>query len=179
MTPDERDLVFTLVVVPGKPYTGDRDAVLRHFRSADGRKLGLDLLGQAIADRSADDLEAALIVCGEFGIDAAHAPMLVDLVYADWHLQHEVVVSMLGSQSGPAVVDALHHAASWVPDYLDYDESRALAVNAIWGLGDSSDPRAGNKLSQLADATNEIVREAARDQLRRRGMWSDGGGGTP
>ncbi|MEU7795127.1 HEAT repeat domain-containing protein [Micromonospora tulbaghiae] len=179
MTPAERGLISTLVVVPGRPYTGDREAVLRHFRSDDGRVLGLDLLRGAIADRSADDLEAALIVCGAFGIDAEHAPMLVDLVYDEWHQQHEVVVSMLGSQRGPAVVDALHHAASWVPRYLDYDESRALAVNAIWALGDMSDPRAGSKLKQLADANNEIVREAATHQLSRRGVLSDGGDGNP
>ena len=64
-----------------------------------------------------------------------HLDLLVQLASADWHHKHEDVVSALGQLRSPAAVEALYHAAWWVPDYLDFDESRALAVKAIWALG--------------------------------------------
>jgi hypothetical protein len=33
----------------------------------------------------------------------------------------------------PAAVDALYHVAWWIPGYLDFDESRALAVGRPQG----------------------------------------------
>jgi hypothetical protein len=61
----------------------------------------------------------------------------------------------------------LYHAAWWVPDYLDFDESRALAVKAIWALGGTPGAEAEQALERLLGAEGEVVREAARAQLAR------------
>jgi len=167
MTPEEYDLIFSLVVVPGRSYRGDPDAVLRQFDTHDGRGLGLRLLRAAIDANSADDVEASLIVCDTFGLDREHVEPLSQLVHADWHLQHENVVTLLGRLRCRDAVEALYHAATWVPDYLDYDETRALAVKALWALGDISDPVARERLRQLSRSDNEIVRAEAEAQLSR------------
>jgi len=58
MTPEERALIFSLVLVPGRPYKGNRDAILQHFGTQNGRALGLRLLRDAIDVKNAEDVEA-------------------------------------------------------------------------------------------------------------------------
>ena len=110
----------------------------------------------------------ALIVCATFGFTMGHLDLLVQLASADWHHAHENVVSALAQLRAPAAVDALYHAGWWIPDYLDFDENRALAVKAIWALGGTPGPEADHALKRLLGAGGEIVREAARSQLMRR-----------
>lgn len=68
----------------------------------------------------------------------------------------------------PAAVDALYRLAWWVPDYLDWDDTRGLARKAIWGLGQTPGPEAQEALRLLLDEPDEIVRENAAKQLTRR-----------
>jgi hypothetical protein len=168
MTPEEHDLIFALVVVPGRKRVDTRDAILRHFGTTDGRALGLRLLDEATEAREPDDLEAALILCRVFGFGMEHASRLIDLIPADWHQQHENLVSMVGDLATPAAVDALHHAATWVPDYLDFDDNRALAVKAIWALGAIPGTAPEHALEELSRSADGIPREEAVAQLARR-----------
>ncbi len=168
MTPEDRRVISSLVVVPGRGRGGSPEDVLRHFGTTDGRALGLRLLREAVDGQDGLDVEMALIVCATFGFTMDHLDLLVRLASADWHHKHEDVVSALGQLRSPAAVEALYHAAWWVPDYLDFDESRALAVKAIWALGGTPGPEAQQALKQLLSAEGEAVREAARAQLERR-----------
>jgi hypothetical protein len=168
VTPEDRAVVLSLAAVPGRGRAGSPEAVLRHFGTTDGRVLGLGLLRDAVDRRDGLDVEMALIVCAAFGFTMDHLDLLVQLVSADWHRKHEDVVSALGQLRAPAAVDALYHAAWWVPDYLGYDESRALAIKAIWALGGTPGAAAEQALTQLVSAESEIVREAAQAQLNRR-----------
>lgn len=128
MTPEQRQVVFGLVLVPGRGRRSSPDDVLRHFGSSDGMELGLALLSQAVADSDSADVEAALLVCQTFGFGPSHLPLLLELASADWHCKHEDVVWYLGKNyQSPEVVEALIAATEWVPDYLGFDESRALA----------------------------------------------------
>lgn len=168
MTPEEHRLIFSLVLVPGRPYEGDRNKILEHFGTQDGRALGLRLLRDAIETKNADDVEAALIVCSAFGLGEEHLGLLIDLVRADWHFSHENIVSLLDGFRSPAAVEALYHAATWVPDYLEFDEARALAVKAIWALGNTPGSEAEHALRRLSTSDSEVVREEAKAQLARR-----------
>ena len=169
MTPEERELILSLVVSPRDLSGGDPEAVLRHFGTEDGAGLGRSLLADARQREDGTDVELALIVCARFGYDAALTPLLLELEPADWHHKHEDVVSMLGKLKSPETVNALYHATQWIPDYLDYDESRALARKAIWALGGVPGPEATQALTLLLEDKDEEVREAAAEQLRRRG----------
>ena len=141
MTPEDCDLVFSAVTAPGREVETTGDDILRHFNTADGGELGLRLLREAVDEKDPVGLEAAVIVCNLFGFGAAHFGFLVDLVPADWHQEHENIVTMLSAFKDDRATAALRHAATWVPDYLDWDENRALAVKAIWGLAERPGPR--------------------------------------
>jgi len=54
------------------------------------------------------------------------------------------------------------------PDYLDYDESRALARKAIWAIGKTPGPAAEQALVRLSRSEDDILREEAEHQLDRR-----------
>jgi HEAT repeat protein len=170
MTPEEQDLVMGLVLVPGRGRARTLDEVLAHFGESDGGALAFRLLRNAMERRDADDVEMALIV--KAAADASGEEFLeplIELSRADWHRRHEDVVSMLGKLRSPKTVPALVEATRWVPEYLDFDECRALAVKAIWALGGIPGAEAREALEGLRDAENEIIRENAVKQLARRG----------
>lgn len=168
MTPDERDVVMSLAVAPGRPRTRSPEDVLTYFKADNGQKLGLDLLRDAVERRDATDVEMALIVGSVFGFSAEYADPLIELSAADWHFKHEDVAAALGVLHPPAAVDALRHLAVWVPDYLEFDEGRTLARKAIRALARIPGPHADQVLHQLAGDVDETIREFAVKALARR-----------
>ncbi|MGX1274962.1 HEAT repeat domain-containing protein [Streptomyces phaeoluteigriseus] len=170
MTPEERNLVMGLVFVPAEGRTRRLDEVLAHFGESDGGALALRLLRDAMERRDTDDVQMALIVKASAGASGGEfLEPLIELSCADWHTRHKDVVSMLGKFRSPKAVPALGEVARWVPEYLDWDENRALAVKAIWALGAIPGPEAWEVLEGLRDDENEIIRENAVNQLSRRG----------
>jgi hypothetical protein len=131
VTPGDRQVIYGLAFIPGRGRQSSRADVLRHFGTADGHALGLRLLRDAVDRRDGMDVDAALAVCGTFGITADHLELLVQLASADWHRDHEDVATGLDHLRTPAAVDALYHLAWWIPDYLDWDDTRGLARKAI------------------------------------------------
>lgn len=168
MTPEERDLIMSLVLVPGQAAGDHRDEVLHHFQTSDGKQLGHKLLDDAIGRQDGTDVEMALIVGNTFGFTRSYLEPLIRLSSADWHQKHEDVVDALGQLGDPAAVAALYHATQWIPDYLDYDDSRALARKAVWAIGKTPGSEAEAALKRLAGSDDEIVREEAERQLRHR-----------
>lgn len=110
-----------------------------------------------------------MVSCRVFSLrfSPQHFDLLIELAFAEWHERHEDVASALARFQSPAAVDALVHLAVWVPQYLDFDDARALAVKAIWGLGAIPDLSAKRGLEHLATAENGIVAQAAMQQLER------------
>lgn len=168
MSPEDRSVIMSLVHIPGRGQQGSPEDVLRHFGTTDGAELGLHLLREAINQRDATDVEMALIACSTFGVTADHLSALIDLSSADWHQSHENVALLLDKLRTPAAIDALRNMAQWIPDYLDWDENRALARNAIWAIGKIPGPEAEAALKQLLASDDEIVRDGASEQLERR-----------
>jgi hypothetical protein len=170
VTPEAEKLILAMVYRPGDTSGGDPGAVLRYFGTEDGPALGRRLLREAIERKDAGDFELALIVCERFGaIDESLMPLFIEQSRADWHTRHEELVSILGKYKSPATVDALYHATQWIPEYLDYDDARALAHKAIWALGGTPGPEATEALTRLLTDKDEDLHEPAAQQLRRRG----------
>lgn len=168
MTPEEQRLIMSLVVVPGRDHVDTRDEVLHVYGTSDGYNLGLTLLGDAAESQNGHDVESSLIVCNTFGFGLDHLDLLLRLCLADWHQKHEDVVAMLGKLRAPKAVDVLYYAAQWIPEYLDFDDSRALAIKAIWALGGTPGPEAEQALTRLLMSDSEALQQAARAQLERR-----------
>ena len=141
---------------------------LQGWGTSDGSQLGLDLLLDAFERKHADDVEDAISVCFAFGFGPAHFPVLIKLSDAEWHRRHEDVVSALDSYESAESVEALKRATKWIPDYLDYDESRALAKKAIWALARMDNPKGWTALEELAESDDALVRNAAAEKLEMR-----------
>lgn len=167
MTPDERSAVMALVTMPGRRPPLPPDEFLRCFGASDGVVLGLKLLREAVARHDPVDVELALIVCSKFGFTDEHLKPLLELAFADWHQQHENVANALGKIRSPASVNALVHLARWVPDYLAYDDARALATKSIWALGGICDDAARDALESLAHSPDRTVAQGAVAQLQK------------
>lgn len=153
--------------MPGAAGSIPAEALLARFDATDGEALGLDLLRDAVARRDPVDVELALIVCFRFGLSDDHLPLLHELADADWHERHEDVAEALAELRSPTSVDALAHLAEWVPDYLEYDDARALATKAIWGLGSIATPTSRAVLERLSKSDDEVVAETATAQFEK------------
>ena len=55
-------------------------------------------------------------------------PVLGSLLSEKWHHSHEDLVTLVGELHDASSVDVLYGATRWVPDYLAFDDSRALAA---------------------------------------------------
>ena len=171
MTEDERKLIMAMVKLPQPASTKSpaREEFLRRFRaSTDGQKLSHELLIEAIESQDPTDVELSLVVGFIFGFTEQHLSVLLSLAPAPWHISHEDVISALGSLKTPKAVEALRGATKWIPDYLDYDENRALAVKAIWALGSIEGLEAEAALSELMHDPDPILASNATKQMKRR-----------
>lgn len=164
MTTEERELVLALAT-QGLSQT---DFLSRFRGSTNGQNLCGELLTEAIQSRIAEDVEYALIVGFTFGFTIDHLESLLELSSAPWHFMHEDVVTALGELRSPKSVGALRTATQWIPKYLDFDESRALAVKAIWALARIESQEADAALRELASDPDPILAGLATEQIRRR-----------
>jgi hypothetical protein len=134
----------------------------------DATAFALRNLEEAYRQKSEDDVDYGLGVGFHFGFTTDFLDLLIRLSDADWHHSHEDVVTALGELRDTRTVEALYRAALIIHPYLEYDDCRALAVKAIWALGNLGDSAADQKLRLLAESTNSVVRTDARKQLYRR-----------
>lgn len=162
------DLVLSLAIVPGRGRKSSPEEVLRQFGTADGPALSLKLLRDAIERHDGAGVEMGLVAGFAYGSTTEHLEPLLDLSCADWHQRQEDVVTALRDLHTPAAVKAFVQATRWIPAYLDFDESRALARKAIYALGETSGPEAEHALTELTDSSDEILRETARRVLEHR-----------
>lgn len=172
MTPDERRMIFKLVIRPGQDNSEDaitrrKEEFVREFRPrvSDRKKLSLEILEEACAERNATDVEYALVVGFSSRCPDAR------LADVDWHRSHEDIVSALDELRDKRAVDVLYCAALKRHEYLAFDKARALAVKAIWALGNMSDASADEKLRLLVQRDEEILRGEALKQLERRAAF--------
>ncbi len=168
MTPEQQRLILSLVKVPGRPNSTTPEEVLRAFGCKDGVKLAAELLNDAVDRQDGDEVELSLILSFVFGVSMAQFDALVRLIPEDWHWSHEDAVSALEELNTPRSVDALFQATQWIPSHLAWDESRSLAVKAIWALGKLPGSDADAALVRLLDSRDKILQEEAQRQLRRR-----------
>lgn len=168
MTPEEKALIHSLVNGrrTGPPLS--KSEFLERYKEDDGTALAERLITNAVREKDSETLELSLIVGFVFGVSDELVDPLSEAVAEDWHYSHENIVSMLDRLRTPAAIPAFIYAARHVPDYLDFDDARALAVKAIWGLGNLPAPEAEEALHSLLDSSNEVVDRNVRGQLERR-----------
>jgi len=167
MTPEQKNLIMGLTTAPNQERQISSEDFLHRFGANDGKLLGLHLLRSALDQRDRVDVELALIVCFTFGFTKEHLPALLELASAEWHISHEDVIRALDFLRSPAAVDVLYQATQWIPSYLEFDETRALAVKAIRALGKIPDVEAERALRRLVDSEDSIISDRAKKELAR------------
>ena len=162
MTEDERELIFSLATVPGQAAGVNKEEFLQKFRPfADRNDIVNALLNEAYGSMGPGNVEAAMIAGFMLGFTPRDLNTLCELAAADWHFEHENIASALAELKSPDSVDVLYALTQWVPDYLKFDDARALAVKAIWALGGIPSQKARDKLTKLIHSQDPILREIA------------------
>ena len=134
--------------------------------------LVLYMLEQSYIEYDASLLEIAINVLFTFKKDLTGdfikiISVLNCLILCDWHKEHENIAMLLQHFKSPTSVDMLYETALKEYSYLNYDESYALAVKCIWGLGDIRTDKAVDKLELLAESSNEVISKNAKKQIKR------------
>lgn len=158
MTPDELEMVWALVAAPGRQPDATPQDFLARMDESDGRALALRVLREAIDHKSSAEVEAAMVLAAFFGSTEESFGLLVSLVREDWHESHEDVVSFLDDFRTKDAIPALLSATRRVPDYMQWDDTRALAVRAVYALSKIDGEAARNALE-------EVVRESGDDRV--------------
>jgi hypothetical protein len=124
------------------------------------------LLSDALSCKQAEDVECALLLGFEFGFSADCVDVLCRLLDADWHQKHEDIVRVLQQLRSPSSVDALCRATSMRHQYLEYNDSTALAIKCVWALSKIGTQAALDKLKFIVDNDErEEVKATARSRL--------------
>jgi hypothetical protein len=169
MTEEQRKLCRDLIIHPdGRSRITQEDFLRQFSTSIEGGRVAARVLEDAYRAQNAEDLQCALIIGFTFGFAPDHQDILRRLVDVDWHYSHEDIVEALDGLRTPDAVDALYRATQRIPKSLEYDDSRALAVKAIWALGKIPGPEAETKLETLARSGDAILQRTAGEQLERR-----------
>jgi hypothetical protein len=128
----------------------------------------LKVLESSLISKDSDDVTYALLL--GFSIDAfsqGYSRILCKLLLEGWHYKHEDIILILQKLKDPASVNCLYQSALMHLDYLDYDETHALARKAIHALADINTDEARQKLALLAESNVPVIREKAEKQLRK------------
>lgn len=169
MNPDQVEHVLGLLGIGGRKKLSTSEFLVA-MAADDGKELGLQLLKEAVRRQELDSVTWALVVCGHFGLHSEHLPYLHQLALADWHTDHEDVASSLDEIGSDESIPFLKHLAEWVPEYLEWDDNRALSTKAVWGIAKMGSPAAHDALFELAQSDDPHVVQAANFQIERLGL---------
>jgi hypothetical protein len=92
--------------------------------------------------------------------------ILIELMSEPWHYKHEDITRLFQKWRNPKTISVLYETTNKSFDYLEYDDSYALAVKCIWALGDIATVESFDKLKILSESTNPIIKENACYQLK-------------
>jgi len=130
-------------------------------------KIPLRILEEAYRDKSAADVEYGVAIGLKLRFSSECKDVLQRLFDADWHHSHEDVISALDKLRDPDLVETFYKATQVIPAYLNFDENRALAVKAIWSLGNIGTDAARNRLKEISLSQHPRLRSTALEQLQR------------
>ncbi len=165
MTKKERELLHNLMTraipleVFMKDFTVDISKNPRYI---------CGLLETTLVEQEANDVEYLLTAIFHFKLFIEdYVDILCKLADETWHFQHENIASIFQKIKSPKTVECLYKTTLTQFDYLEFDDSFALAVKCIWALGDINTVESRKKLELLTQSENEIISKNAIYQLKR------------
>lgn len=126
------------------------------------------LLEVAYEEENALDIDYLIYIGLTFEVFTEdYSDLLCKLIESPWHEQHESIAGIFQYLKSSKSVDSLYKTAMTQYEYLDYDDSYALAVKCIWALGAIGTKEAYHSLKELSKSDNKIIAENAKNQLKR------------
>ncbi|MHC1748011.1 MAG: hypothetical protein AB9856_06410 [Cellulosilyticaceae bacterium] len=166
MTQKERELIRQLI-----RKSVSKEYFLENFtvNVSDDSDYIKQLLEIAYDEKEAYDIDYLLYIGFTFKLfTEEYIEILCKLIESMWHEQHENIAGIFQFLKSPQSIESLYKTVITQFEYLDYDESYALAVKCIWALGNISTSESKKKLQLLSESDNEIISENAIKQLERR-----------
>jgi len=126
----------------------------------------LKTLKAARQTMNADDVDCTIMLATRLELLTADlAPVLAELLLETWHHKHEDIARSLQNLCVPESADALASAALIKHEYLEYNDSHALARKCVWALADIGTSRARRHLEELARTSDPEVAAYAQKRL--------------
>lgn len=155
-----------IVGLSGRQDTSGEDFAREVPEALEDDRLSPSFLRQATDDCDAESLQCALLVGFSCGFPPSSVGMLCELLSADWHHSHEDLVEALCGFDGDSVAQSLFQATRWIPPYLAFDDSRALATKAIWAISRLTAVDVLPLLNALENDPDERLRVVAQTRLK-------------
>ncbi len=128
----------------------------------------LTTLKSSVITKDADEVEDALVgVMQEERTEKEYVHLLIALLEADWHFRHEDVARELQRLRDPLAISSLRRVAERKFDYLEYNDSQALARKCTWALSDIGTNEARVALEEIASLPDQVVSGYAKKCLDR------------
>lgn len=125
----------------------------------------VESLQKAFLARDGDAVEEALLKCLDIGEVADYISLLARLILEDWHFKHEDIALELQRLRPPSAIRSLSETAKRKFEYLDHDDSHALARKCTWALADIGTDEAKRELEILASFHDTEVAAYAQKRL--------------
>jgi len=167
LTDKEKEQIACLRIGADGNQVATAEEFLRDFRSGNSNRMSLvgELLGEAVASRDPDEVELAILAGFNLGFSEVHINLLSSLAHEDWHYSHEDIASALDEIRTPGCVNSLGFLAQWVPEYLEFDKTRALGSKAVWALKKIGDTSAKKSLQKIAASQTDVIGALAQEKL--------------
>jgi hypothetical protein len=128
------------------------------------------LLEEAARLGDAGSVECAIFIAWGRTGDVDVVPTLIDLLRSTRHKRHEDVARWLQELRDPRAIEALYATALSKHEYLEYDDSHALARKCTWALADIGTVEAQERLRVLARSEDPEIAGYAQRRLDR---WTE------
>ncbi len=125
---------------------------------------------KAILEKDADALEDALLIKTEIKTEAEYLDLLIILLSEKWHFQHEDIARELQKIRNPKSIEVLHKTIFEKFEYLDYNNSEALARKCVWALADIGNGESKKILIEVSKTENAEISSYAKKRLDK---WED------
>lgn len=181
MTDKERKIIHERLYGTFKKYQGLEpenikkelnDKFCQHFTVdiIQNHQYSIDLLKQTIEEKNEEDVEYMINIILHFGYFNEICLIVAPLLIEPWHHMHDMIAMNLEFEENPNTVEYLYKGAKYRCENLDY-ESDYCEFNrkCIWGLWKIGTKEAIEKIKNLTNCTNEIIRNHAINMLNGKG----------
>ncbi len=126
----------------------------------------LNMLKESLIRKDPEGVDFGIMLMFRFGIKKDFLELLNTLAEEPWHKKHEDIVSALDELKDPSSVGPLSKTILATYPYLELGDSDSLAKNSIYALKKIGTPEAVQKLGELAQSENAVLRSTATGRLK-------------